>query len=92
MDHWVLRAYPLRVLTSTPGSCSTRCSGTERSSCSAPSTSNQFVLALREHQPLGVVLEPPGDLLHITDGGAMVTHTCTVGKFRGPYELPDAGR
>lgn len=38
------------------------------------------------NQPLGFVLEPPGYLLHVKDDGAMVTHTCTTGKFRGPYD------
>jgi len=54
--------------------------------CTAPSTSHQFVLALRAHQPLGFVLEPPGYLLHVKDDGVMVTRTCTIGKLRGPFK------
>lgn len=49
--------------------------------CTAPSTSHQFVLELRERQPLGIVLEPPGYLLHVMDGSMIVTHTCTIGSF-----------
>jgi len=53
--------------------------------CTAPSTAHQLVLELRERQPLGFVLEPPGFLLHVWDGATLVSHAALVDGFREGY-------
>lgn len=49
----------------------------------APSTSHQVVLELREKHPLGVTLEPPGFLLHHwTPRTGIVTHACLSDRYK----------
>jgi 3',5'-cyclic AMP phosphodiesterase CpdA len=56
----------------------------------APSTAHQVVLDFREDGPAAWALEPPGFQLHVwrADTG-LVTHTCPIGDFAGPYPFRD---
>ncbi|MBV8601158.1 MAG: phosphodiesterase, partial [Candidatus Eremiobacteraeota bacterium] len=47
----------------------------------APSTAYQFVLELRDRNPLGITREPPGFALHVWQDGRIVTHDCRVDDF-----------
>lgn len=65
----------------------TRWAGT--TACVAPSCAHQITLALRPGaSPLTYLLEPPAFLLHLwrPDVG-LVTHTCLVDSFPGPYSF-----
>ena len=46
--------------------------------CTALSTVHQFALELRDRQPLGFVLEPPGFALHVWRDAEIVSHHCLV--------------
>jgi Icc protein len=60
-----------------------RFGGTVASIC--PSTAHQLALDLRAHAPGGFTMEPPGFQLHHWHAGRLVTHTCAVGDFPGPF-------
>lgn len=60
-----------------------RFGGTVASIC--PSTAHQLALDLRGDAPGAFALEPPGFQLHHWHAGRLVTHTCAVGDFPGPF-------
>ncbi|WP_437609256.1 phosphodiesterase [Erwinia sp. V71] len=54
--------------------------------CSAPGTSHQVALDLREEGPAHFCLEPAGFLLHCwTPQQGVVTHQCAIGEYPGPW-------
>ncbi|WP_431857114.1 phosphodiesterase [Azospirillum sp.] len=59
----------------------------------APGTSHQVALDLRDAAPSAFVLEPPGYQLHLwqPDTG-LVSHTAFIGDWPGPYPFFDGGR
>ncbi len=62
-----------------------RVGGTVASVC--PSTAHQLALDLRPDAPGAFVMEPPGYQLHRWEHGRLVSHTCAVGEFSGPYRF-----
>ena len=60
-----------------------RVGGTVASVC--PSTAHQLALDLRPDARGAFVMEPPGYQLHLWAQGRLVSHTCTVGDFAGPF-------
>jgi len=56
-----------------------------------PSPAHQVALDLRKDGKDCFIMEPPGYLLHRWAGGSLVTHTCYVGNFPGPYRFRDGG-
>lgn len=60
-----------------------RVGGTVASVC--PSTAHQVALDLRPGATGAFVMEPPGYQLHHWHSGRLVTHTCPVGDFAGPF-------
>ncbi|WP_439586089.1 phosphodiesterase [Hydrogenophaga sp.] len=60
-----------------------RVGGTVASVC--PSTAHQVALNLRLGAHGAFVMEPPGYQLHWWEGSRLVSHTCPVGDFPGPY-------
>jgi 3',5'-cyclic AMP phosphodiesterase CpdA len=50
-----------------------------------PSTAHQLALDLSPGAPGAFVMEPPGYQLHRWDGRRLVSHTCVVGEFEGPF-------
>jgi len=58
----------------------------------APSTAHQIALDLENGGPLRYVMEPPAFLLHLWRAGVgLISHTCYVGEFPGPYPFRDTG-
>ena len=56
----------------------------------APSTAHQIALDLRPGGPVAFVMEPPAFLMHVwTEATGLVTHTCYVGDYPGPYLFRD---
>lgn len=53
----------------------------------APSVAHQVTLDLRPEAPSCFMLEPPGYLLHILQGGKIVTHTAQVDRAAGPFSF-----
>ena len=66
-----------------------RFGGTVASTC--PSPAHQVALDLSSDGPDCFVMEPPGYQLHAWLGGRLVTHTCVVGSFEGPYRFREGG-
>ncbi|MBU0746026.1 MAG: phosphodiesterase [Gammaproteobacteria bacterium] len=66
-----------------------RFGGTVASTC--PSPAHQVALDLSPEGPDCFVMEPPGYQLHTWLGGRLVTHTCVVGSFAGPYRFRKGG-
>ncbi|MCW5236746.1 phosphodiesterase [Verminephrobacter eiseniae] len=62
-----------------------RFGGTLASTC--PSPAHQVALDLRADGPDCFVLEPPGYQLHLWHAGRLVSHTCVVGAYAGPYRF-----
>lgn len=60
-----------------------RVGGTVASVC--PSTAHQLALDLRPGAPGAFAMEPPGYQLHLWQQGRLVSHTCAVGDFEGPF-------
>lgn len=60
-----------------------RFGGTIASTC--PSSAHQVVLDLRTDGADCFVMEPPGYQLHVWQTGRLISHTCVVGTFEGPY-------
>ncbi|PWC40344.1 phosphodiesterase [Azospirillum sp. TSO22-1] len=59
----------------------------------APGTSHQVALDLRDNAPSAFVLEPPGFQLHLwTEENGLVSHTATVGAFEGPHPFFEDGK
>lgn len=56
-----------------------------------PSPAHQVALDLNPGGPDCFIMEPPGYLLHRWVGGTLVTHTCMVGEFAGPYRFREGG-
>jgi 3',5'-cyclic AMP phosphodiesterase CpdA len=56
-----------------------------------PSPAHQVALDLSPGGPDCFVMEPPGYLLHRWADGTLVTHTCVVGSFDGPYRFREGG-
>lgn len=56
-----------------------------------PSPAHQVALDLSPDGPDCFVMEPPGYLLHRWAHGTLVTHTCVVGAFDGPYRFREGG-
>lgn len=51
----------------------------------APAVGHQVALDLRPDAPSCFVLEPPGYLLHLWQGGRVVTHTARIDRAPGPF-------
>lgn len=51
----------------------------------APSPAHQVMLDLSENGPSAFRLEPPGYMLHLWRGGALVSHTAVLGAWPGPF-------
>ncbi|MGE0098029.1 MAG: phosphodiesterase [Hydrogenophaga sp.] len=60
-----------------------RVGGTIASVC--PSTAHQVALDLRPGASGAFIMEPPGYQLHLWQGGRLISHTCPVGDFSGPF-------
>ena len=56
-----------------------------------PSPAHQVALDLNPDGPDCFIMEPPGYLLHRWVDGDLVTHTCAVGSFAGPYRFREGG-
>lgn len=54
-----------------------------------PSSAHQIALDLRANGPEQFVLEPPGYQLHLWHAGRLVTHSCVIGDYPGPYRFAD---
>jgi 3',5'-cyclic-AMP phosphodiesterase len=62
--------------------------GGRRALC-APSPAHQVALDLRSDGPSCFRMEPPGYLLHLWKGGALVSHAAVIGGYDGPYPFFD---
>lgn len=60
-----------------------RFGGTLASIC--PSPAHQLALDLSADAPERFVMEPPGYQLHCWHAGRLVSHTCVIGEYAGPY-------
>ena len=58
-----------------------------RLASTAPGTAHQIALDLRPAGPASFVMEPPGYLLHLWQGGRLLSHQAVVGDFGGPYDF-----
>ena len=56
-----------------------------------PSPAHQVALDLRDDGPDCFVMEPPGYQLHLWRDGRLVSHTCAVGEYAGPYRFRQGG-
>lgn len=56
-----------------------------------PSPAHQVALDLSPAGPDCFIMEPSGYLLHRWVGATLVTHTCTVGDYAGPYRFREGG-
>jgi Icc protein len=56
-----------------------------------PSPAHQVALDLTANGPDCFVMEPPGYQLHLWHAGRLVTHTCVVGEYAGPYRFREGG-
>ncbi len=66
-----------------------RFAATVASTC--PSPAHQVALDLSADGPDCFVMEPPGYQLHLWHAGRLVTHTCVVGEYAGPYRFREGG-
>ncbi len=66
-----------------------RFGNTVASTC--PSPAHQVALDLRADGPDCFVMEPPGYQLHLWRAGRLVSHTCAIGKYAGPYRFREGG-
>lgn len=57
-----------------------------------PSPAHQVALDFEKDGKDCFIMEPPGYLLHLWAGGSLVTHTCFVGDFAGPYRFREGGQ
>jgi 3',5'-cyclic-AMP phosphodiesterase len=58
----------------------------------APSTAHQIVLDVRERQPLGFVLEPPGFALHVWESQTgLVSYACLIDALGAVVNFPALG-
>jgi 3',5'-cyclic-AMP phosphodiesterase len=58
----------------------------------APSTAHQVALDFRASTPDYFVMEPPGFLLHLWRSGHLISHSCVIGDYEGPYRFRDSGK
>jgi len=56
---------------------------------SCPSTAHQVALDLRAAGPDCFVMEPPGYQLHLWQQGRLISHTCAIGHYEGPYRFSE---
>ena len=56
-----------------------------------PSPAHQVAFDLRADGPDCFVMEPPGYQLHLWRAGRLVSHTCAIGKYAGPYIFREGG-
>ena len=56
-----------------------------------PSTAHQVALDLRIDGPDCFVMEPPGYQLHLWRDARLISHTCAIGKYAGPYRFRQGG-
>jgi 3',5'-cyclic AMP phosphodiesterase CpdA len=56
-----------------------------------PSPAHQVALDLRVDGPDCFVMEPPGYQLHLWRDGRLVSHTCAIGDYAGPYRFRQGG-
>ena len=66
-----------------------RFGGTVASTC--PSPAHQVAFDLRADGPDRFVMEPPGYQLHLWRDGRLVSHTCAIGVYAGPYRFREGG-
>ena len=57
----------------------------------SPGLLGKVALDLNADGPDCFIMEPPGYLLHRWVNGDLVTHTCAVGSFAGPYRFREGG-
>ena len=56
-----------------------------------PSPAHQVAFDLRADGPDCFVMEPPGYQLHWWRDGRLVSHTCAIGDYAGPYRFRQGG-
>lgn len=56
-----------------------------------PSTAHQVALDLNVEGPDCFVMEPPGYQLHLWRDDRILSHTCAIGKYAGPYPFRQGG-
>lgn len=66
-----------------------RFGGTIASTC--PSPAHQVALDLLTDGPDCFIMEPPGYQLHLWQNNRLISHTCAIGTFDGPYRFREGG-
>jgi 3',5'-cyclic AMP phosphodiesterase CpdA len=56
-----------------------------------PSPAHQVAFDLSADGPDCFVMEPPGYQLHLWRDGRLVSHTCAIGEYAGPYRFRQGG-
>jgi 3',5'-cyclic AMP phosphodiesterase CpdA len=56
-----------------------------------PSPAHQVAFDLRVDGPDCFVMEPPGYQMHLWRNGRLLSHTCAIGNYAGPYRFREGG-